>query len=134
MKFGYCPHDDVRYFAHEKGAVACCDCARLFGHLRESGEFIAFNPDHPGWYEPEWFATKFWREPEPTKPDLFDALWKAEWAGLINDALAAHVEPTVSRRRALWHGFRDGLIRYSWVFPLVAVACFAWTLTEVLWP
>jgi hypothetical protein len=38
-----CPHQDVRYSASEKGAVACYVCGRLFGHLQ--GEtFYAFNP------------------------------------------------------------------------------------------
>lgn len=28
-----CAHEDVRYFENEKGALACMDCGRLFGHL-----------------------------------------------------------------------------------------------------
>jgi hypothetical protein len=28
-----CPHEDVRYSADEKGAIACYACGRLFGHL-----------------------------------------------------------------------------------------------------
>jgi hypothetical protein len=38
-----CEHADVRYSASEKGAVACYDCGRLFGHLRTDGLFVAFN-------------------------------------------------------------------------------------------
>lgn len=39
-----CAHADVRYSAADKGAIACYACGRLFGHLRESGMFVAFNP------------------------------------------------------------------------------------------
>lgn len=40
-----CEHTDVRYCKAEKGAIACYVCGRPFGHLREGGMFIAFNPD-----------------------------------------------------------------------------------------
>lgn len=39
-----CEHKDVRYFVDEGGAIACCACGRLFGHLRGDGTFVPHNP------------------------------------------------------------------------------------------
>lgn len=43
-----CPHTDVRYFADEKGAVACMNCGRLFGHLSADEVFVPHNPNLAG--------------------------------------------------------------------------------------